>query len=49
MDRHRPNSPAVAGGRTIESRLREIEGLWEGDLVSEAERNEARARVLHEI
>jgi hypothetical protein len=49
MERNRREVEGIGGGRTIESQLREVEDLWEGDLISEAERNEARTRVLNQI
>jgi len=44
---HGPN--ARAGERTIESRLREIDGLRERALISDAEQQEARRRVLSQV
>jgi hypothetical protein len=44
---HGPNVPA--GERTIESRLREIDDLRERALISDAEQQEARRRVLSQV
>ncbi len=41
--------PAIEGQPSTEARLREVEGLREQGLISDAERDEARIRILNEI